>query len=368
MGVTARLLKQELLIHVDYGLPFGDIVVRYRGPISDPDALPEQVIHLLRSGIPRDVQFELDELYQGFTRKIPPPSGPARVGWVIQPALATILIQDHERPTGLAVAWLTYVQHVPATGPRLEQQHSRSARWTSPRRSAPRWSGSGTASRGSPGRTTRGRSASERAAPGDPARRPPAARARWIGEAAAAVKSATAMALATVDGDGRPTVRMVICRGFDAVAGRARLLHRPRERQGGGARADPARGGGVPLGRVRAADPGRGPGHPGVGGGLGPLLGHASARRAARRGRERAEPPDRLARGVPRADRGGAARARESVPRPPRWGGYRIWAERVELWAGQPGRAHDRAAWTRAVPAHRTGFTGGAWVGTRLQP
>jgi hypothetical protein len=123
MGVTARLLKQELLIHVDYGLPFGDIVVRYRGPISDPEALPEQVIHLLRARIPRDVQYELDELYQGCTRKIPPPSGPARVGWVIQPALATILIQDHERPTGLAVAWLTYVQQVPATGPRLEQQH-----------------------------------------------------------------------------------------------------------------------------------------------------------------------------------------------------------------------------------------------------
>ncbi len=123
MGVTARLLKQELLIHVDYGLPFGDIVVRYRGPISDPEALPEQVIHLLRARIPRDVQYELDELYQGFTRKIRPPTGPARVGWVIQAALATILIQDHERPTGLTVAWLTYVQHVPATGPRLEQQH-----------------------------------------------------------------------------------------------------------------------------------------------------------------------------------------------------------------------------------------------------
>ena len=123
MGVAARLLKQELLIHVDYGLPFGDIVVRYRGPISDPEALPEQVIHLRRAQIPRDVQHQLDELYQAFTRRIPPPTGPARVGWVIQPALATILIQDHERPMGLAVAWLTYMQHVPATGPRLEQQH-----------------------------------------------------------------------------------------------------------------------------------------------------------------------------------------------------------------------------------------------------
>ncbi|MGH7365728.1 MAG: pyridoxine/pyridoxamine 5'-phosphate oxidase, partial [Candidatus Rokuibacteriota bacterium] len=56
------------------------------------------------------------------------------------------------------------------------------------------------------------------------------------------------------------------------------------------------------------------------------------------------------------------------VPRPPRWGGYRVWAERVELWVGQPGRAHDRAAWTRALQPTETGFTGGSWRGTRLQP
>ena len=41
--------------------------------------------------------------------------------------------------------------------------------------------------------------------------------------------------------------------------------------------------------------------------------------------------------------------AADGVSRPPRWGGYRIWAERVELWVGQPGRAHDRAVWTRAL-------------------
>jgi hypothetical protein len=120
MGVTARLLKQELLIHLDYGLPFGDVVVRYRGPIADPEGLPEQVIHLLRARIPRDVQHELDDLYQAFARRIP---APAEAGGAVQPALATILIQDQERPPALALAWLTYVQQVPATGPRLEQQH-----------------------------------------------------------------------------------------------------------------------------------------------------------------------------------------------------------------------------------------------------
>jgi hypothetical protein len=120
MGVTARLLKQELLIHLDYGLPFGDVVVRYRGPLGEPDGLSERVIHLLRARIPRDVQHELDELYQSFARRIP---APAEVGGIVHPALATILIQDQERPPGLALAWLTYVQQVPAAGSRLEQQH-----------------------------------------------------------------------------------------------------------------------------------------------------------------------------------------------------------------------------------------------------
>ena len=56
------------------------------------------------------------------------------------------------------------------------------------------------------------------------------------------------------------------------------------------------------------------------------------------------------------------------IPRPSRWGGYRVWAERVELWVGQPGRAHDRAVWTRALEPTEGGFSGGAWRGTRLQP
>ena len=56
------------------------------------------------------------------------------------------------------------------------------------------------------------------------------------------------------------------------------------------------------------------------------------------------------------------------VPRPKRWGGYRVWAERVELWVGQPTRAHDRALWTRTLAPAGDGYTGGAWSSTRLQP
>ena len=56
------------------------------------------------------------------------------------------------------------------------------------------------------------------------------------------------------------------------------------------------------------------------------------------------------------------------VARPKRWGGYRVWAERVELWVGQPGRAHDRARWIRPLTRHGDGYASGAWSGTRLMP
>lgn len=52
------------------------------------------------------------------------------------------------------------------------------------------------------------------------------------------------------------------------------------------------------------------------------------------------------------------------VPRPPHWGGYQLTARRVELWISGPARVHDRAEWRREVIAGRCG----AWVGTRLQP
>jgi pyridoxine/pyridoxamine 5'-phosphate oxidase len=41
----------------------------------------------------------------------------------------------------------------------------------------------------------------------------------WLAEAQQAMRDATSMTLATVDPDGRPSARMVICRGFDTTAG-----------------------------------------------------------------------------------------------------------------------------------------------------
>ena len=47
------------------------------------------------------------------------------------------------------------------------------------------------------------------------------------------------------------------------------------------------------------------------------------------------------------------------VPRPPFWGGYRVWPEVVEFWQGRENRLHDRIVYRRQ---------GGGWGIERLQP
>jgi pyridoxamine 5'-phosphate oxidase len=56
------------------------------------------------------------------------------------------------------------------------------------------------------------------------------------------------------------------------------------------------------------------------------------------------------------------------IPRPPHWGGFRVWARRVELWISGPGRIHDRAAWTRELTPTDNAYSAGAWSSTRLFP
>jgi pyridoxamine 5'-phosphate oxidase len=64
-----------------------------------------------------------------------------------------------------------------------------------------------------------------------------------------------------------------------------------------------------------------------------------------------------------------SAATQGDVPRPPHWGGFRLWPETVELWIEGPGRVHDRAIWTRTL-RERDEFTFacGAWLSTRLNP
>lgn len=58
-----------------------------------------------------------------------------------------------------------------------------------------------------------------------------------------------------------------------------------------------------------------------------------------------------------------------TVPRPPHWGGFRLWIEHIELWVSGPGRVHDRARWSRTLTAlDEHHFTPGDWHSTRLNP
>ncbi|HKE93693.1 MAG TPA: pyridoxine 5'-phosphate oxidase C-terminal domain-containing protein, partial [Povalibacter sp.] len=71
------------------------------------------------------------------------------------------------------------------------------------------------------------------------------------------------------------------------------------------------------------------------------------------------------------ADRFGVAVTATSgnVPRPPHWGGYRLWIESLELWVEAPGRSHDRAVWTRPlIRQNEYSFDAGRWSSTRLNP
>ncbi len=56
------------------------------------------------------------------------------------------------------------------------------------------------------------------------------------------------------------------------------------------------------------------------------------------------------------------------IDRPPNWGGFRLWFESVELWCNGVGRVHDRARWTRTLTQSGDTYTGGPWSATRLQP
>jgi pyridoxamine 5'-phosphate oxidase len=59
----------------------------------------------------------------------------------------------------------------------------------------------------------------------------------------------------------------------------------------------------------------------------------------------------------------------DHVPRPPHWGGFRLWIDTIELWAEGAGRIHDRARWHRPLTKKdEFSYTGGPWTGTRLNP
>ncbi|NNF67769.1 MAG: pyridoxamine 5'-phosphate oxidase, partial [Gammaproteobacteria bacterium] len=59
----------------------------------------------------------------------------------------------------------------------------------------------------------------------------------------------------------------------------------------------------------------------------------------------------------------------EDIPRPPHWGGYRLWISALELWIDGDSRLHDRARWIRTLAIDDDGQAHpDSWSVARLQP
>ena len=176
------------------------------------------------------------------------------------------------------------------------------------------------------------------------------------------------MTLATVEPDGRPSARLVLCRGIDTRAGWL-VFYTDRESAKGRALEANPRAALVfhwdAFERQARIE------------GLVTLAPDADSdaywnsrprdARLAATASDQSQPIGSRAAYLAKIEAASSLLAAD-VPRPKRWRGYRVWAERVELWVGQPARAHDRALWTRSLASAGEGFTGGAWRSTRLQP
>lgn len=184
---------------------------------------------------------------------------------------------------------------------------------------------------------------------------------RWFEAAheSTALPNPNAMSVATIDPDGRPSVRVVLCRGFDA---RGVVFYTNREsRKGEALRVHPRACANFhwdPLDRqVR------------IEGAVTQASDEESDAYWQSRPRENRINACASQQSRPVATRAALeAAVREleerfagrDIPRPAHWGGYRIALERIEFWQGHRHRLHDRMAYVRRDD--------GGFTCTRLSP
>jgi pyridoxamine 5'-phosphate oxidase len=182
--------------------------------------------------------------------------------------------------------------------------------------------------------------------PGDLGPDPIAAFRTWLADAeAAGVPLPNAMALATADADGRPSVRHVLLRGVDE---HGLVFFTNRESRKGRQLAENAACALVFLWKELDRQVS-------VTGRAEPIDDDASDAYFATRPREArigawASPQSASLRDRAELDRRVAeaeARFPDQVPRPPNWGGYVVRAETIEFWQGRRHRLHDRIRFTR---------------------
>jgi len=181
----------------------------------------------------------------------------------------------------------------------------------------------------------------------------------WLAEARISEPNdPTAMALATADADGRPSVRMVLMKGHDALG--FVFYTNLDSRKGGELAANPNAALLFHWKSLRRQVRIEGPAEPVSDDEADAYF--ASRSRDSRLGAwasDQSRPLDERATFEARYE---AMRERfegGEVPRPPRWSGWRVAPERIEFWIDRAHRLHERRLFTRA---------GGGWTEGLLYP
>lgn len=209
--------------------------------------------------------------------------------------------------------------------------------------------------------------------------------AQWLAQARAdaAQPNPDAMVLATVDGRGYPSARVVLCKEIDAQLGCIVFYTNYRSRKGRELEAN-RRAAAVfhwdhshrqirAEGEVQCLSDAENDAYfrsrPWQSR-LGAWASDQSQPVESRRALELAVVAAARRFGIPYAGPGTAepGDVAVDVPRPPHWGGYRLCADALELWVEGEFRIHDRARWTRTLPERPGAGSNAAWTVTRLQP
>lgn len=206
--------------------------------------------------------------------------------------------------------------------------------------------------------------------------------ADWLEQARidCAQPNPNAMVLATVDGAGQPSARIVLCKDIDPAAGWIRFYSNYRSRKGRELQANPRaavvfhwdhRGRQIRAeGRVVELSDADNDAYFQTRPWQSRLGAWASRQSEPVESRSALLAAIRAAAhrfGIPYLGPGDKepATIAATIPRPAHWGGYRLQVEAVELWVEGEFRIHDRARWTRDLSA---AGLGGEWTAARLQP